>query len=128
MKAIKWNQIENKYRAEFEDYVFQEDAYSYENDTSFFKYCYETDISQKPGDFGYNQNLSTKDPFDYFIIYQNKYHYSSSKKKLLQYIEEIMGKKTNSPNAKALTSMTDSEYEEFQNFIIERKPEYRLLL
>ena len=39
-----------------------------------------------------------------------------------------MGKKTNSPNAKALTSMTDSEYEEFQNFIIEREPEYRLLL
>ena len=64
-----------------------------ENNESINDFIDETDISKKPGDLGYDQNLSTKDPFDYFIIYQSKYHYSSSKKKLLQYIEEIMGKK-----------------------------------
>ena len=68
MKVIKKQQIENKYMAEFENYAFQKDAYFYENDIRSFQYTYEDDISLKPGDFGYNNNLSTKDPFDYFNL------------------------------------------------------------
>ena len=128
IKAIKKEQIEQKYRTEFDNYTFQKEAYLYQNDTSFFEYTYESDKSLKQGDFGYNSNFSTKDPFDYFINYANKYQYSSSKKKLLQYIENVMGKKTNSMNAYSMISMTNSEYEEFQDFIIEREPEYKLLL
>ena len=71
MKTLK-QQIENKYRNQFENYTFQQVIGMYENDVSVLKFCYESDISRKPGDFGYPENLMEKDHIIILLVmYQN---------------------------------------------------------
>ena len=129
MKKERKQQIENKYRPAFEKYTSDKEQYDYEITTMFIKQVYDGELARTRTQniptipnmipFESKPNLST-----FFYSNETKFRYSSSKKNLKEFIENLTGENILDHNI----YMQDWEYEEFQKFILEREPDYRELI
>ena len=115
-------QIEREYRDEFEEMTFKKEQNQYEWATRNIKDAYrrhcEFEDRKGPMDIRFEFPASQE-----WYKEKGTFKYSGTKKRLKEFIEDLTGKSINDN-----VSMGNSEYKEFQKYIIEREPEYAELL
>ena len=124
MNQIRIKEIENAYRAEFEDYCIEvEDSRIYKAKTGI-KFNY--DCRAKPGDIGYQtpEELARS----LWDINERYVFYSACKNILLNYIIQLTGESPFKISGITRIGMSDREYHDFQEFIKKRNAEYAELL
>ena len=124
MNKIRIQEIENYYRAEFEDYCIEvEDSQIYraKNDIKFGYDC-----RAKPGDICYKtpEELARS----LWDFNERKVFYSASKNLLVDYIIQLTGETPFKITGITRIGMSDREYYDFQEFIKKRDSEYAELL
>ena len=124
MNKIRIQEIENYYRAEFEDHCIEvEDSQIYraKNDIKF-----DYDCRAKPGDICYKtpEELARS----LWDFNERKVFYSASKNLLVDYIIQLTGETPFKITGITRIGMSDREYYDFQEFIKKRDSEYEELL
>ena len=122
MREQKISQIESEYQDEFEGMTFRKEQNKYEWATRTIKESYRRhcEIEDRKGPMEIRFEFQASQEW-----YKEKgtFKYSSTKKKLKRFIEDLTGQSINDN-----VTMQDREYKEFQKYIIEREPEYAELL
>lgn len=118
----KKKEIEDEYRNKFEAMTFKKEQNMYEWVTRSIKNSYQRhlDLEARKNEF------EIKFPFpasNEWYKEKNTFKYSASKKRLLEFIENLTGQNINDK-----VSMESKEYKEFQKFILEREPDYADLM
>jgi len=124
MNKIRIQEIENEYRAEFEDYCIEvEDSQIYraKNDIKFGYDC-----RAKPGDICYKSPEELARSL--WDCNERMVFYSASKNILLDYIIQLTGETPFKITGITRIGMSDREYYDFQEFIKKRNSEYSELL
>ena len=124
MNKIRIQEIENEYRAEFEDYCIEvEDSQIYraKNDIKFGYDC-----RAKPGDICYKSPEELARSL--WDCNERMVFYSASKNILLDYIIQLTGETPFKITGITRIGMSDREYYDFQEFIKKRDSEYEELL
>ena len=124
MNKIRIQEIENYYRAEFEDYCIEvEDSQIYraKNDIKFGYDC-----RAKPGDICYKSPEELARSL--WDCNERMVFYSASKNILLDYIIQLTGETPFKITGINRIGMSDREYYDFQEFIKKRNSEYSELL
>ena len=124
MNKIRIQEIENEYRAEFEDYCIEvEDSQIYraKNDIKFGYDC-----RAKPGDICYKSPEELARSL--WDCNERMVFYSASKNILLDYIIQLTGETPFKITGITRIGMSDREYYDFQEFIKKRDSEYAELL
>ena len=125
LKKQRKEEIENKYRKEFEDITSLKEQFDYQVSINAINYqieqCNQRNEFFKshdlPNDIRIDEKLSAE---GLWYAYEYKFRYSGSRKKLKNYIEDKTNESIYFPDIK----MKEWEYEEFQKFILQREPEY----
>ena len=124
MNKIRIKEIENEYRAEFEDYCIEvEDSRIYRAKTDI-KFGY--DVRAKPGDICYKTDEELARSL--WDCNERNVFYSASKNLLLDYIIQLTGETPFKITGITRIGMSDREYYDFQEFIKKRNSEYEELL
>ena len=124
MNKIRIQEIENYYRAEFEDYCIEvEDSQIYRAKTDI---KFDFDCRAKPGDISYKtpEELARS----LWDFNERKVFYSASKNLLVDYIIQLTGETPFKITGITRIGMSDREYYDFQEFIKKRDSEYEELL
>lgn len=120
MKEKKKIEIERTYLPQFENYTLQKEIVAYNQAIESVEFRYKGDHPE-PGSYAY-QTANPSARFCWLGV-ENYCVYSGNKKKIIQYIERLYGESID-----FTPGMSDSEYEEFQQFIEEVNSEYSSLL
>ena len=123
IKRVRKMQIEREYRADFEEYTFNKEKYNYDSSTSFIKYIYTNQLSKKPGEFGYDPESPDLDATSLFRQYVSKFRYNGTKKRLKQFLQNLTGQRIDIIESNYII-LRDEEINEFQEYILQREPEY----
>ena len=122
IREQKRRQIENKYRDDFESYTFKKEQNRYEWATRNIRDKYERHLEFE-GRKGPNDIRSEFQASSEWYKEKSSFKYSATKKKLLNFIENLTGQKINDS-----VSMGDQEYKEFQKYILQRDEDYSELI
>ena len=118
----KKKEIEDEYRDEFEEMTFKKEQNMYEWAKRNIKDAYQRHLEfegrKGPMDIKFEFQASNE-----WYKEKGTFKYSATKKKLLRYIENLTGQNINDN-----VIMQEREYEEFQQFILKREPDYAELL
>jgi len=118
----KKKEIEDEYRDEFEEMTFKKEQNMYEWSKRNIKDAYQRHLEfegrKGPMDIKFEFQASNE-----WYKEKGTFKYSATKKKLLRYIENLTGQTINDN-----VIMQEREYEEFQQFILKREPDYAELL
>ena len=124
MNKIRIQEIENYYRAEFEDYCIEvEDSQIYRAKTDI---KFDFDCRAKPGDISYKTPEELARTL--WDFNERKVFYSASKNLLVDYIIQLTGETPFKITGITRIGMSDREYYDFQEFIKKRDSEYEELL
>ena len=122
MLKKKKREIEDEYRDEFDEMMFEKEYNKYEWATRNIRDAYQRHLDfegrKGPNDIKFDFNASNE-----WYKEKGTLKYSVTKKKLLNFIKNLTGQNINDN-----VIMQDSEYKEFQKFILEREPDYQELL
>ena len=118
IKRMKRKQIEKEYIDEFEEMTFKKEKNMYEMTTRNIKDAYRRheEFEARKDKMMIRSEFQASNEW-----YKEKgcFKYSATKKKLLNFVENLTGQNINDN-----VIMQDSEYEEFQKFILKRDPDY----
>lgn len=123
IKRVRKMQIEREYRADFEEYTFNKEKYNYDSSTSFIEYIYTNQLSKKPGEFGYDPKSPDLDATSLFTQYVSKFRYTGTQKRLKQFLQNLTGQRIDIIESNYII-LRDEEINEFQEYILQREPEY----
>ena len=123
IKRVRKMQIEREYRADFEEYTFNKEKYNYDSSTSFIEYIYTNQLSKKPGEFGYDPKSPDLDATSLFRQYVSIFRYTGTQKRLKQFLQNLTGQRIDIIESNYII-LRDEEINEFQEYILQREPEY----
>ena len=123
IKRVRKIQIENEYRADFEEYIFNKEKYEYYSNTSFIKFKYKYQLSLKPGEYGYDPNSPDLNATSIFRANVGIYFYTGTKKRFKQFLQNLTGQRIDVYEPYYII-MRDKELNEFKEYILQREPEY----
>lgn len=126
IKRVRKMQIEKEYRADFEEYTFNKEKYNYDSTTSFIKFKYTNQLSKKPGEYGYDPNSPDLNATSLFRQYVGQFMYTGTQKRLKLFLQNLTGQRIDIIEQNYII-LRDREINEFQEYILQREPEYSKL-
>lgn len=126
IKRVRKMQIEKEYRADFEEYTFNKEKYNYDSTTSFIKFIYTNQLSKKPGEYGYDPNSPDLNATSLFRRYVGQFMYTGTQKRLKLFLQNLTGQRIDIIEQNYII-LRDREINEFQEYILQREPEYSKL-
>jgi hypothetical protein len=127
IKHVRKIQIENEYRADFEEYTFNEEKYNYDNITSFIKYKYNYQLSLKQGEFGYDPKSPNLNATSLFVQNVGSFKYTGTQKRFKFFLQNLTGQRIDIIERNHII-LRDYELNRFHEYILQREPEYSELI